>query len=213
MKAMTWVAAALVLAFATGCNDRDRDDTAGRIDDAAEETGAETREAVDDAGDATAEATDEVGDAAGDVGDATDDAADDVGDAASDAGNAVKNAAEGAGDAVDDAPDKLLNDRSFEQRDEFGRDMRERLAALDRELTEAERTIGQDASEAQTKAVAAARDARNAAGRSLERLGTATEANWDALRDEIDDAVDAAEARVRELRPDVKPMGGTGGPS
>jgi hypothetical protein len=73
--------------------------------------------------------------------------------------------------------------------------------------------MSKDASEAHVKAVAAARDARTAAGKSLARLDSATRENWDALRDEIDDAVDAVEARVRELRPDAKPMGGTGGPS
>ena len=120
--------------------------------------------------------------------------------------------AEDVGDAVDDAPDKL-DDQSFERRADFGREVRERLDAVDRELAEAERTVSKDASEAQSKAVAAARDARTAAERSLDRIGNATRENWDSLRDEIDDAVDAAEARVRELRPDSKPMGGTGGPS
>ena len=205
MRAMTWVAAALAVAFATGCKDRDRDDTASRIDNTAEETGAEAREGAGDVGDATADAAD-------DVGDATENAAEDAGNTAEDAGKAVTNAAEDVGDAVDDAPDKL-DDESFEQRAEFGREAHGRLDAVDRELADAERTIGKDASEAQVKAVAAARDARNAAERSLDRIGSATRENWDALRDEIDDAVDAAEARVRELRPDVKPMGGTGGPT
>ena len=45
MRAMTWVAAALVLAFSTGCKDRDRDDTASRIDNTADETTAEARDA------------------------------------------------------------------------------------------------------------------------------------------------------------------------
>ena len=73
--------------------------------------------------------------------------------------------------------------------------------------------MSKDASEAQVKAVAAAREAHDAAEKSLARLDSATRDTWDALRDEIDDAADAAEARVRELRPDTKPMGGTGGPS
>jgi hypothetical protein len=176
MKAMTCVAAALVLAFAAACGDRDRDETAGRIDTAAEETGAEVREGADDVGDAAEEA-------AGDVGDAVDDAADD------------------------------LDDYTFERRDEFRQKVRARLDALDRELAESERDINEDASEARVKAVAAARDARNAAERSLERIGEATSDTWESLRAEIDDALDTAELRVRELRPDTKPMGGTGGPS
>jgi Xaa-Pro aminopeptidase len=59
-------------------------------------------------------------------------------------------------------------------------------------------------------AVAAARDARNVVERSLERIGGATRDNWEALREEIGDALSTAELRVRELRPDAKPMGGTG---
>ena len=172
MRAMTWVAAALVLAFATACDDRNRDETADRVDNAAEEAGAEIREGAD-----------QVGDAAG-------------------------NAADDAEDAIDG-----LDDYSFERRDEFRRDVNERLATLDRELAEAERDVNQDASDARVEAVAAAREARRAVDRSVNRIGDATSDGWEALRKEIGDALSAAELRVRELRPDAKPMGGTGGPS
>ena len=84
MRAMSWVTVALVLAFATACSDRDRDDTANRADNAAEEVGADIREGADDAGDAASDAADDVGDAASnaadDVGDAVDDATDDMDD-------------------------------------------------------------------------------------------------------------------------------------
>ena len=176
MRAMTWVAAALVLAFVTACDDRDRNETASQVDNAAEETGAEIREGAED------------------VGDAADEAADDVGDAA------------------DDATDGL-DDSSFERRDEFRRDVNERLAALDRELQAAEGDLNEDASEARVEAVAAAREARRAVDRSVDRIGDATRDGWEGLREEISDALSAAELRVRELRPDAKPMGGTGGPS
>lgn len=176
MRAMTWVAAALVLAFATACDDRNRDQTADRMENAADETGDAIREGADDAGDAANEAADDVG------------------------------------DAVDDATDGL-GDYSFERRDEFRSQVNERLAALDRELAEAERDVNEDASEARTEAVAAAREARRAVDRSIDRIGDATRDNWDALRHEIGDALSTAELRVRELRPDSKPMGGTGGPS
>jgi len=42
-----------VLAFATGCKDRDRDDTASRIENTADETTAEARDGAADVGDAT----------------------------------------------------------------------------------------------------------------------------------------------------------------
>jgi acyl-CoA reductase-like NAD-dependent aldehyde dehydrogenase len=169
MRAMTCVAAALVLALATACDDRDGDETASRIDTTAGEVSAEAREGADD------------------VRDAVD-------------------------DAVDDATDGLGGE-SWDRRDEFSRDVRERLDALDRELAESERDLGEDASEARAEAVAAAREARRAVDRKLEQLGGATRETWDGLRREVAEALSAAELRVRELRPDAKPMGGTGGPS
>ena len=172
MRAMTWVAAALVLAFATACDDRDRNQTADRVDNAADEAGAALREGADDGGDA------------------------------------ARDAADDAEDAVDG-----LDDYSFDRRDEFRRNVNERLANLDRELAEAERGLNEDAAEGRAEAVAAARDARRAVDRSVDRIGSATRDGWDSLRDEIGDALSAAELRVRELRSDAKPMGGTGGPS
>lgn len=171
MRAMTWVTAALVLAFATACNDRERDDTAN-IDNAAEEAGAEIREGAEDVGDA------------------------------------AENAAEETGEAVDEATDDL-GDASFERRDEFRNEVQERLDALNRELAEAEKGINDDAADARVEAVGAAREARDALKRSLDRIGNATRDNWASLKDEIDDALNAAELRVRELRPDANPMGGT----
>lgn len=187
MRAMSWVTAALVLAFATACSDRDRDDTANRADNAAEEVGADIREGADDAGDAAS------------------DAADDVGDAAS-------NAADDVGDAVDDATDDM-DDYSYDRRDAFRSDVQKRIDALDRELEAAEGDLNEDASQARRDAVAAAREARQALERSFARVGDVTRQSWDGLREEIGDALSAAELRVRELRSDAKPMGGTGGPS
>ena len=198
MRAMTWAAAALVLAFATACDDRSRSDTANRADNAAEEVGADIREGADDAGDAVSGAADDTRDAAGD-------AADDVGDAAG-------NAADDVGDAVDNATDGL-DDYSYDRRDDFRSDVQKRLDALDRELEAAEGDLNADASQTRKDAVAAAREARQAVDRSFGRVGNATRENWDGLREEIGDALGAAELRVRELRPDSKPMGGTGGPS
>jgi hypothetical protein len=62
-------------------------------------------------------------------------------------------------------------------------------------------------------AVAAARGARRAIDRNVERLGTATESNWDELKRRVSESVDSADRAIRSLRPDANPMGGTGGPS
>ena len=139
-----------------------------------------------------------------------------IDNAAEDVGAEVREGAGDVGDAADEAADDVredLGDVSYDRRDEFRADVRERLDALDRELAAAERDINEDASEARTNAVAAAREARSAVGRSFDRLGSATRENWDEVREEVSEALSAAELRLRELRPDSKPMGGTGGPS
>ena len=165
MRAMSCAAATLVVAFTLACGDRDRQDTADRVGDAAQEAGEE-----------------------------------------------IRHGAEHAGDAAEDAVDDVEN-YSYERRDEFREDVRERLDRMDEELADLERGINKYAAEARVRAVAEAREARSALGRSFERLTTATEANWEELKREVSESLDAAELRLRELRPDAKPMGGTGGPT
>lgn len=165
MRAMACAAVALMFAFTTACNDRDRKDTASRIDNAAEEAGEDVREGAED----------------------------------------VENAGE---DAADD-----LRGYSYEGRDEFRRDVRERLARMDAELAELERSTREDADQARSDAVAAARGARRAIDRNVERLGKATESNWEELKLRVSESLDSADRQLRALRSDAKPMGGTGGPS
>jgi hypothetical protein len=188
MRAMTSAVAALVVAFAMAC-DRDRQDTTSRLDNAAEETGADVREGTENAGDAVSEGAEDVGDAAR--------------EGASDAGGAAREGVQVVKDVANDA------NESYAQRDEYKREVRERLDRMDQELAELER----DAPAGRADAVAAARDAREAVGRSFERLGTATESNWVELRRDVSESLSAAEQQVKALRSDAKPMGGTGGPS
>ena len=70
--------------------------------------------------------------------------------------------------------------------------------------------MNQDASEAYTKAVAAARDTRRAVGRDVERLGAATAANWDEARENVRASLDSLDRQIKALQPDAKPMGGAG---
>ena len=164
MRAMTCAAAALMLAFTLACDDREREDATGRIDNAAEEAGEE-----------------------------------------------IQHGAEHAEAAAEDAVDDLDN-YSYERRDEFRDDVRQRLDRVDSELSALESEIDEDATEAHRQAVTAAREARSAAEQTFERLSGATAANWEELKREAGEALEAAELRLRELRPDAKPMGGTGGP-
>ncbi len=143
-----------------------------------------------------------------DVASRMDNAAEDVGNAAEDAGNTVEEAGKDVGNAASDAVNS-----SYEKRDEYRTEVRERLARLDAELGELGRDTKAGTAKVRVNALAAAREARQSAGRAAERLGAATSANWDDLKRATRDALDVAERQVKALRPDAKPMGGTGGPS
>jgi hypothetical protein len=137
-------------------------------------------------------AGEEIRQGANEVGDAAEDAADDVGDA-------TREAADEVGDAF-----------SYERRDEYREEVRERLAQMDKELADLRRGVNEDASEAYGEAVAAARETRRAVGRDVERLTDATAANWNEVRDDVRGSLDSLDRQLRALRPDARPMGGTG---
>jgi hypothetical protein len=181
MKTYALVAAALAVALTAGCKDRDRDDTASRVDATADSAGAEARESANDVGDAVDTAADKAGDAAHDVGHEVADAARDV-----------------------------TNSWGWDRREEYRREARTRLDGLDRELADARKSVNRDATEAYTKAVAAARETRRHVGTELERLDAATESNWNELRDDFRASIDSLDQQLDELQPDAHPMGGAG---
>ncbi len=186
MRTIAWVAAALAVAFTTSCADRDRRDAGAdagdRVEAAGEQAGGEVREG------------------ASEVEDAAKDAGDEVGDAADDAGNAVEKAADEAG----------VSSYSYERRDAFREDVDERLAAMDKELAGLGQGINENAADSHTKAVVAARETRKAVGRKVDRLAGATAANWDQLQNDVRKSLSSLDRQLRALRPDAKPMGGTG---
>jgi hypothetical protein len=51
---------------------------------------------------------------------------------------------------------------------------------------------------------------RKAVDQDLARLASATESNWDEVKGSVNGAVYSLQEEVRRLRPDAKPMGGTG---
>ena len=145
MKTFAWVAAALAVALTTGCKDRDRDTTDDRVEATADRAGDSVREGAHDVGEAADTAGDKVGDK--------------LGDAARDVGN-----------ATEDAARRVTGTWTYERRDEYRQEARTRLAGLDRQLADARKSVNADASEAYTKAVAAARETRSAVGRDIPRL-------------------------------------------
>ena len=187
MRTVALVSAALALALTTGCKDRDRGDV-GDAADRVEATGER--------------AGDEIEKGAEQTGNAVEDAADDAGDAAKDAGGEVEEAVKDVGDEV--------GATSYERRDEFRREVDDRLAQMDQEIAELRKGVNDDATEAYRNAVAAARDTRRTVGADVDRLAGATAANWDDLKDKAWASLDSLEHQLRALRPDAKPMGGTG---
>ena len=181
MRTYAWVAAALAVALTTGCKDRNREDTGNRAEATGDSAAAAVREGANDVGAAADTAADKVGDAARDVGNATEDAA-----------------------------RRATGTWTYERRDEYRREAQVRLDALDRKLADARKTVNADASDAYSKAVAAARETRTAVGRDIARLKQASAANWTEARDHLQASLDSLDRQVRGLQPDAKPMGGTG---
>jgi len=189
MRTIAWIGAALALALGTGCKDRDHDDV-DRTD-----AGDRVEATTDRAGNDVEKAADETGDAA-------EDAADEVGDAANDAGNGVEEAAKDVGDE--------FGATSYERRDEFRTEVNQRLAAMDKEIAGLRKGLNDNSTEAYRNAVAEVRETRRAVAQDVDRLAGATAATWDDLRTKVWASLDSLDHRLRELRPDAKPMGGAG---
>jgi hypothetical protein len=189
MRTIAWIGAALALALGTGCKDRDHDDV-DRTD-----AGDRVEATADRAGNDVEKAADETGNAA-------EDAADDAGEAAKDAGHGVK---EAAGDVGDE-----FGATSYERRDEFRKEVDQRLAAMDQEIAGLRKGINDNSTEAYKSAVASVRETRRAVSQDVDRLSSATAATWDELRTKVWASLDSLDHQLRELRPDAKPMGGTG---
>ena len=181
MRTYALVAAALAVALTTGCRDRYKDDTSSRVDATADTASAAVREGANDVGAAVDTAADKAGDAAHDVGHEVADVARDV-----------------------------TNSWNWDRRDEYRREARTRLDGLDKELADARKNVNRDASEAYTKAVAAARETRRDVGADLDRLNSATESNWNELRDDFRASIDSLGRQLDALQPDAQPMGGAG---
>jgi len=208
MRTIALVAAALAVAYTTGCKDRDRGDASAeadtRVESTSEQATAEVREGAAKTEDAADDAADKTENAAKDAGDKMDDAADD-------AGNTVEKAADDAGNAVEKAADEVgISSYSYERRDAFRKDVDKRLAAMDKELADLGRAVNEDATEAYTKSVAAARETRKAVERDVNRLNSATAANWDEVQSAVSRSLDSLDRQLRALRPDANPMGGAG---
>jgi hypothetical protein len=126
---------------------------------------------------------------------------------ATDVGQETENAAR---DVKEDVKETVAGDYSYDRRDEFKRDIEERVNRLDQEIADLEKTTRKDAEKARDTAVVHIRAARRTVARQLDRLAATTENTWDDVRGSISRSVDSLDLLVRAQRPDAKPMGGTG---
>lgn len=183
MRAIACSAAALLVVSVLACSDRSRQDTSNRIESAADEAGAEVREGAKD------------------VEKAADKAGEEVREGAKDVEQAAEKTAEDA------------RDYSYDQREEFRRDVRERLDNMDEEISVLADDVGKSTDQARKDAIAGIRKARRAVDRSAERLATATASNFEEVKRDVNASLDLVHRKIRALQPDAKPMGGTGGPN
>jgi len=99
---------------------------------------------------------------------------------------------------------------SYAQRNEFRRDLDLQLKKLDEEIAGLERDTKRGVDHARDSAIVNVRAARRAVGGDLDRLGAATERTWDELTRNLNQSLSALDREVGRLRPDARPMGGTG---
>jgi hypothetical protein len=125
-------------------------------------------------------------------------AADDVGDAAR----------EGAAEVREEA--REVRDYAYAQRNEYRSDVDLRLKGIDAEIAELERDTKRGLNKTRDSALVNIRAARKGVAQHLNRLGTATENNWDDLKRALNESLTTLQEAVRRERPDARPMGGTG---
>jgi hypothetical protein len=131
--------------------------------------------------------------------------ANDVESAAEDVSGAAR---EGAAEVGEEA--REARDYAYAQRNDFRRDIDLRLKGLDQEIAELEADTKAGVDKARDSALVNIRSARKTVARDLDRLGAATESNWNEVKQAVNRSLDSLHEAVRRERPDARPMGGTG---
>ena len=103
-----------------------------------------------------------------------------------------------------------MGDYSYARRDEFRRDVNQRIQRLDQELAELERNTKKGVDKARDSAIVNTRALRGSVDRSLERVRAGTAATWADVQAGVSRSVDSLELALRNLRSDTRPMGGAG---
>lgn len=115
---------------------------------------------------------------------------------------------EGAEEVRGDA--RAVRDYGYAERIDFRRDLDLRLKNLDQQIAGIERGTKRGLDRTRDSAIVNVRTTRSAVSRDLDRLGTATERDWDEAKRNLNQSLSALDREVRRLLPDARPMGGTG---
>ena len=132
-------------------------------------------------------------------------AAEEVGDVAREGAADVR---EGADEVGEEA--REFRDYAYAQRTEFRKDMDLRLKGIDEEIAELERDTKRGLDKTRDSAIVNIRAARKDVTRKVNQLESATENNWNDLKQAVNQSLATLQEAVRRERPDARPMGGTG---
>lgn len=137
------------------------------------------------------------------------DAASGADSAAADLSQETREAGRDVREAARDVREEVGN-FTYERREEFRRDIGQRVQRLDQELAELERSTKKGVDKARDSAIVNTRALRRSVDRSLDRVGAATAATWNDVQGAVSRSVDSLELALRNLRSDARPMGGAG---
>ncbi len=90
---------------------------------------------------------------------------------------------------------------SFDQRQDFSANVRERLATIDQQINDLAAEAKSKGGAVSDRALATIRAARREVSRSLQPVDTATEANWAEIQGRVSDAVDHLQESIEGAQP------------
>jgi hypothetical protein len=105
--------------------------------------------------------------------------------------------------AAAEMPDTSTGVRNFtfEQRQEFAQSIRQQLAEIDRQIQDLSSQAKSRGGAVSDRALANIRSARRTVDRDLSRVNTATTANWDQLKQTVNQAVESLDESIEAAQP------------
>lgn len=108
-------------------------------------------------------------------------------------------AATPAPEVTDTAP--TVRDFSFDQRQEFGQSIRQQLAQVDQQIADLRSQAKSRGGAVSDRALANIAAARRTVERNLTRVNTATVANWDQIKNRVNQSVESLNESIEAAQP------------